>query len=66
MNDFDRYLEFELRHLLDPVVASGPPHRRRRTGGFGSPLLSVVTAPIERVAEMLPAVEPVPVPVPTS
>ena len=28
MNDFDRYLERELKHMLDPVVARRPPDRR--------------------------------------
>jgi hypothetical protein len=28
MNDFDRYLEHELKHLLDPVVTRRPPVRR--------------------------------------
>jgi hypothetical protein len=65
MNDFDRFLEFELRQMLDPVVASGAPRRRRRQGGR-LPLLAVVTAPIELVAEVLPVVEPVAVPVQSS
>jgi len=60
MNDFDRYLESGLRQMLDPVVAPGAPRRRRRTG-FELPLLAVVKAPIELVAEVLPAVEPVPI-----
>jgi hypothetical protein len=58
MNDFDRYLESGLRQMLDPVVASGAPRRRRRTGS-GLPLLAVMKAPIELVADALPAVEPV-------
>ncbi len=57
MNDFDRFLESELRRILDPVAASGAPRRARRMSS-GSPLLSVVTAPIELVAEALPVVEP--------
>lgn len=49
MNDFDRFLEFELRQMLDPVVASRAPRRvRRKTNGL--PVLAVVTAPIEPVA----------------
>ena len=48
--------------MLDPVVTSGAPRRRRRTGS-GLPLLAVVRAPIELVAEVLPAVEPIAVPV---
>ena len=58
MNEFDRFLNFELRQLLDPVVALRAPQRPRHKGGSGSPLL-VVTAPIELVAEALPVVEPV-------
>jgi hypothetical protein len=63
MNDFDRYLESELRTMLDPVVDAGAPRRRRRKGSR-IPLLEVVTAPIEKVAEVLPAIDPVAVPVP--
>jgi hypothetical protein len=48
--------------MLDRVVMSELPRRRRRTGS-GLPLLAVVKAPIERVAEALPAVEPVALPV---
>jgi hypothetical protein len=58
MNDFDRFLEVELRRMLDPVVASGA-YRRRRRKGSGSPLLAVVTAPMDLVAEVLPLVDPV-------
>ena len=58
MNDFDRYLESGLREILDPVVASGAPRRRRRTGS-GLPLLAVIKAPIELVGDAIPAVEPV-------
>jgi hypothetical protein len=58
MNDFDRYLESGLREMLDPVVTSGAPRRRRRTGS-GMPLLVVIKAPIELVGEVLPVVEPV-------
>ena len=63
MNDFDRYLELELRKILDPVVDAGAP-RRRWHKGSGLPLLAVVTAPIEKVAEVLPALDPVAVRVP--
>src|ERR1700719_1284837 len=64
MNDFDRYLESGLRRMLDPVVASGAPSRRRRTGS-GLPLLAVVSAPVALMAEALPVVEPVALPVQT-
>ena len=30
MKDFDRFLEFELRKMLDPVVGTRPPARKRR------------------------------------
>jgi hypothetical protein len=63
MNDFDRYLESELRKMLDPVVDARAPRRRRRNGS-GRPLLAVMAAPIEKVAEVLPTIDPVAVPVP--
>jgi hypothetical protein len=58
MNYFDRFLELELREMLDPVVNPGAPRRRRRKS-TRSPLLKVVSAPIELAAEVLPAVVPV-------
>ena len=58
MNDFDRYLEFELRQMLDPVVAKNPPRRGRRKSS-GLPFLAAVSASIEVVADAMPAVEPV-------
>jgi hypothetical protein len=61
MNDFDRFLEFELRQMLDPVVASGTPRRRRRASNNRHPLLTVVKAPLDLAVEA--AIEPVPVPV---
>ena len=51
MNDFDRYLEIELRLMLDPVVVRRPPTRRGRRQAF---------APVLPVAEVL-ALEPIPV-----
>jgi len=60
MNDFDRFLEFELRQMLDPVVIPKAP-RRRHPKSTGSPLLAVIAGPLERAGEVLPAVEPVPV-----
>jgi hypothetical protein len=53
MNDFDRFLEFELRQLLDPVVTAGAPRRRRRAKS--SPRLMIVSPQVEPIA----AVEPV-------
>ena len=61
MNDFDRFLEFELRQMLDPVVASGTPRRRRQKGTNGHPLLTVVKSPLGLAVEA--AVEPVAIPV---
>jgi hypothetical protein len=62
MNDFDRYLEVELRQMLDPVVAAGAPRRWMRMAS-GIPLQTVVTVPVELVAEALPAVQTLAVPV---
>jgi hypothetical protein len=62
MNDFDRFIEFELRQMLDPVVLPEAPRRRRRKS-TRSPFLAVISAPIEMAADALPAVEPVAVPV---
>ena len=61
MNDFDRFLEFELRQMLDPVVASGTPRRPRRKADNGHALLAVVKAPLGLALEA--AVEPVAIPV---
>jgi len=57
MNDFDRFVEFELRQMLDPVVTTVAPRRRRRAKG--SPLLTIVPPQVEAIV----AVEPVAVPV---
>ena len=62
MNYFDRFLEFELRRMLDPVAASEAPRRAWRKSS-GSPLPAAVTAPIELVAEAQPVVQPVAIPV---
>ena len=60
MNDFDRFLEFELRQMLDPVVVSGTPRRRTRKKAGDRPLLTVIKAPLDLALEA--AVEPVPIP----
>ena len=60
MNDFDRFLEFELRQMLDPVVVSGTPRRRTRKKADDRPLLTVIKAPLDLALEI--AVE-VPIPV---
>ncbi len=62
MNYFDRFLELELRQMLDPVVNPGAPRRRRRKS-TRSPLLKVVSAAIELAPAVLPAVEPVIAPI---
>jgi len=59
MNDFDRFLEFELRQMLDPVVVSGAPRRRTRKKANDRPLLTVIKAPLDLALEA--AVEPVPI-----
>jgi hypothetical protein len=58
MNDFDRFLELGLRQMLDPVVSLPAPRRRWRKN-LGSPFLAVISAPLEKAAEVLPVVEPV-------
>jgi len=55
MNDFDRFLEFELRQMLDPVVTPGAPRRKRAKG---SPVLTIVPPQVDAIM----AVEPVVVP----
>jgi hypothetical protein len=57
MNDFDRFLEFELRQMLDPVVTTAAPRRRRRAKG--SPVLTIVPPRLDGIL----AVEAVVVPV---
>jgi hypothetical protein len=64
MNDFDRYLESELRQMLDPLVDAAAPSRRTWRKDSGVPLLAVVKAPIEKVDEVLPVIDSVAVPVP--
>jgi len=54
MNDFDRFLETQLRRMLDPVVDTRPPARGR---GHRAPEPSLAVKPPELVA----AVEAVPV-----
>ena len=54
MNDFDRFLETQLKGMLDPVVATRPPVRAERTAATETVL--AVDAP-----ELIPAAEAVPV-----
>jgi hypothetical protein len=53
MNEFDRFLEFELRQMLDPVVTTRAPRRPRRAKD--SPLLTIVPPQVDAIV----AVEPV-------
>ena len=58
MNEFDRFLEFELRLMLDPVVVVQPPAR----GGLKErrkPVLAVVPPTIELPGDAVGVVEPV-------
>jgi hypothetical protein len=61
MNDFDRYIEFGLRQMLDPVVCLTAPRRRPLTS-MGSPFLAVISPPLELATEALPGGETVAVP----
>jgi hypothetical protein len=45
MNDFDRFLELKLRQMLDPVVATPPPARRRAKRS-PKPILAVDALPL--------------------
>jgi hypothetical protein len=56
MNDFDRFLEFELRQMLDPVVTLGAPRRRRRAKG--SPRLTIVPPKVDAIMTVEPVVVP--------
>ena len=63
MNDFDRFLDRQLRRMLDPVVATQAPPRRSRPPEARQPILAV-EAPIAFAPETMPAVEPMAVTVP--
>lgn len=62
MNDFDRFLEVQLRQMLDPVAMSRPPARRGRLEGPHMPIVAIVPsvapAVVELAAEAFPVVEP--------
>jgi hypothetical protein len=53
MNDFDRFLEFKLRQMLDPVVTLVAPRRSRRAKG--SPVLTIVSPPLDPILATEPA-----------
>lgn len=65
MNDFDRYLEIELKDMLDHVVARRPPTRK----GRHQPAAELIRLPVaaEGLAlEAIPVVEPVVVALPVA
>jgi hypothetical protein len=57
MNEFDRFLEVELRLMLDPVVVVQPPARRGLREPR-KPVLAVVPPTIELPADTAGVVEP--------
>ena len=58
MNDFERYLETELRVMLDPVVARRPPPRRGQLEEAEQPV--VPSLPVGGPAvDAIPVVAPV-------
>lgn len=61
MNDFDKFLELELRHLLNHVAATKAPARGSRRRRARRPFLTV-KVPVVELAEVIP-VEPAVVPV---
>jgi len=63
MNDFDRFLDLQLRLMLDPVVATPAPPRRSRRPRARQPIRAVET-PIEMPHEAILIVEPAVVTVP--
>jgi hypothetical protein len=56
MNDFDGFLELELKAMLDSVVASRPPVRRGRRKA-AKPVILPFAADL-LVAEAIPVIEP--------
>ncbi len=48
MDNFDRRLEVELAHLLDPIVA-GPVPRRRRPGALRTLQGGLTSLPVETI-----------------
>jgi len=65
MDDFDKYLDLQLRRMLDPVVATPAPPRRSPRPRAWQPILGI-EAPIERAPDVIPVVEPVVVTVPVA
>jgi hypothetical protein len=55
MNDFDRLVEFGLRRMLDPVVASTvPPRRRGASSQSSAPFLVAETIAVVDPIELVP------------
>ena len=65
MNEFDTFLEIELQHMLDPVVAVQPPSRGHPKRAR-KPFLAIVAPAIDLAAEAIPVVEPVVVTIPVA
>lgn len=65
MDDFDRFLDLQLRRMLDPVVATPAPRRRGARPRAWQPIL-VMEDPIEQAPKATPAVEPVVAAVPVA
>jgi hypothetical protein len=65
MNDFDKFLDLQLRQMLDPVVATPAPPRGSRRPRGRQPILAV-EASIELASEAIPVGEPVVVTVPVA
>src|SRR5690349_19668283 len=69
MNDFDKFLDLQLRHMLDPVVATPAPPRRTRRPRARQRILAIEAASIETGAfapQTIPVVEPVVTAVPVA
>ncbi len=58
MNDFDKFLDLQLRRMLDPVVATPAPPRRSRRPRARQVILAI-GAPIEFAPVAIPVIEPV-------
>lgn len=54
MNDFDRFLEQELRQMLDPVVTAQPPARGERHRRLPEPSLAIEPAAVEPALVTVP------------
>ena len=67
MNDFDRLLESQLRHMLDPIVAAPAPSRGGRRPRARKPILAIgpkIELTLDTILVVEPAVVTVPVAAP--